>query len=64
MKVYDASKGCSFTERKIFFDTNVYIFVDGFDSRPIGSVYSTYYWQVVKERKNTIVINDYVNSEF
>lgn len=64
MAVYDAAHGCIFTGRKILFDTNVYIFVDGFDTRAESQVYSRYYWQAVNEKKNEIIINDYVLSEF
>ncbi len=64
MAVYDANKGCSFKDREILFDTNVYLFVDGYDTRPVSKVYSNYYWQVVNDPSNKIVINDYILSEF
>lgn len=64
MAIYDASKGCNFDSCNIFFDTNVYLFVDGNDNRAVGKIYSSYYWDVVKDKKNTIIMNDYIISEF
>ncbi|MCL8000218.1 hypothetical protein M8994_18465 [Brucella sp. 21LCYQ03] len=64
MAVYNAGDGCRFTGRKILFDTNVYIFIDGYDGRPKSKIYSDYYFQVLKEKKNEVVINDYILGEF
>lgn len=64
MAVYNANNGCQFEGRNIFFDTNVYIFVDGNDSRPVSKIYSNYYWEIVRSKNNTIIMNDYIISEF
>ncbi len=64
MAVYNAGDGCKFEGRQILFDTNVYIFIDGFDARPKLKIYSDYYWKTVKEKKNKIIINDYILGEF
>ena len=59
MAVYNAGNGCSFSGRQI-----VYIFVDGYDGRPKSKAYSNYYFQTVRDKKNDIIINDYILAEF
>lgn len=62
-KIYDARDGCGFSERKLLFDTNIWIAIDGVDPRPVSGVYSDYYSSVLKS-DNEIVVNDYIISEF
>lgn len=61
-KIFDASKGCEFSNRRIVFDTNVWIAIDGFDPRPDLAVYSDFY-AAAKAQGNTIVVNDYILGE-
>lgn len=62
-RVYDAGKGCIFNERKILFDTNIWIAIDGNDPRPHHTSYSDYFGQVLSSN-NVLVTNDYVISEY
>lgn len=63
-KIYDAAQGCEFSNRKIVFDTNVWIAIDGFDPRPDPYVtaYSDFY-AAAKQQGNSIVVNDYILGE-
>jgi len=61
-KIFDASADCVFSDRKILFDTNVWIAIDGFDPRPERAVYSNFY-SSAKKMGNIIVINDYILGE-
>jgi len=62
-KIFDAQKECTFTDTKIMFDTNVWIAIDGNDPRSVLKCYSNYYSGVIKNG-NTIVVNDYILSEY
>lgn len=62
-RVYDAGKGCIFKGRKILFDTNIWIAIDGNDPRPHHANYSNFFGDVMKS-DNTLVTNDYVISEY
>lgn len=63
--IFDAKKGCTFSGRKIMFDTNVWIFIDGYDPRRAAqtSCYSDFYLEILKS-DNKIVVNDYVLGEY
>lgn len=61
--VYDASNGCAFTNKKILFDTNIWIAIDGNDPRPHHVNYSNYFGQVMASN-NVLVTNDYIVSEY
>lgn len=63
MITYDARKPCELTGRKFFFDTNVWININGFDPRPEYRVYSDYYASLLKAG-NDVVVSDLVLSEF
>lgn len=60
--IFNAANGCEFSNRKIVFDTNVWIAIDGFDPRPDLAVYSDFYASA-KAQGNTIVVNDYILGE-
>lgn len=62
-RVYDAANGCSFSGRKILFDTNIWIAIDGNDPRPHHVSYSDFFGRVMMS-DNTLVTNDYVISEY
>lgn len=62
-RVFDASKGCVFTGRRILFDTNIWIAIDGNDPRPHHVNYSNYLGEVLKS-DNKLVTNDYIISEY
>ncbi|MBB6407667.1 putative nucleic acid-binding protein [Mesorhizobium sangaii] len=62
-KIHDVRAGCKFSKRKVFFDTNVWIAIDGNDPRPTSACYSDFYGEICKS-DNVIVINDYVIGEF
>lgn len=62
-KIFDASNDCSFKGRKILFDTNVWIAIDGNDPRDHYVHYSNYFWSVLKSN-NTLITNDYILSEY
>lgn len=61
--IIDASAECPFSDRKIVFDTNVWIYIDGADPRPEKRVYSNFYDSALK-KNNVIVTNDYIIGEF
>jgi predicted nucleic acid-binding protein len=63
MTTFDARKPCGFEGRKFFFDTNVWININGFDPRPEFHCYSDYYKSLLVAG-NTVVISDLVISEF
>lgn len=63
-RIFSAFQPCEFAGRKILFDTNVWIAINGFDpsaTRP--AAYSDYYGEVLKS-DNQLVVNDYVLGEF
>lgn len=63
-KIYSAEEGCQFAGRKVLFDTNVWIAIYGFDPRQNQpKAYSDFFGALGKS-DNTIVVNDYVLSEF
>lgn len=65
--VHDASKGCNFQDRHIFFDTNIWIAIDGNNpsaSKAWVANYSDFLASTLKSATNTIITNDYVLSEF
>ncbi|WP_156334061.1 MULTISPECIES: PIN domain-containing protein [unclassified Shinella] len=62
-KIYDASKGVAFNKRKILFDTNIWIAIDGNDPRPHHINYSNLFGEILKS-DNELVTNDYVISEY
>ncbi|MGV1817757.1 PIN domain-containing protein [Agrobacterium tumefaciens] len=62
-RVFDARKGCSFSGRKILFDTNIWIAIDGNDPRDHHAAYSDYFGEVLSS-DNQLVTNDYVISEY
>lgn len=61
--IIDVNGGCAFENRKIFFDTNVWIFVNGFDPRPEVQPYSNFYSDALK-KGNDLVVTDRVLSEY
>ncbi|SOC47720.1 PIN domain-containing protein [Rhizobium subbaraonis] len=60
--IFSAYEGCQFSNRKILFDTNVWIAIDGFDPRPDTAIYSDFYSEAIK-KSNEIVVNDYILGE-
>lgn len=63
MTTYDANQLCSVKGRKFFFDTNVWININGFDPRPEFRIYSDFYKSLLEEG-NSVVVSDLVVSEF
>lgn len=61
--IFNAHEGCSFEERKIFFDTNIWISIYGNDPRSSHGVYSDFYSAALKAG-NEIVVNEFVISEY
>lgn len=61
--IYDARGSCDFSDRKIMFDTNVWIAIDGNDPRSHAAHYSNYYSKVLRSG-NRIVVNDYIIGEY
>jgi len=61
--IIDVSTGCTFEGRPFIFDTNVWIFINGFDPRPEISMYSDFYSDVLK-KQNLIVVTDQILSEY
>lgn len=63
MTIFDASaRSVDYSGRKFVFDANVYIFVDGFDPRPVNKIYSNFYFHAVKNYKT--IVCDYIISEY
>jgi predicted nucleic acid-binding protein len=62
-RVFDASKGCSFSGRRILFDTNIWIAIDGNDPRPHHANYSNFFGDVLQS-DNQLITNDYIISEY
>lgn len=61
--VYDVKEPCTFSNKPVFFDTNVWININGFDPRPEYRVYSDFYSSLLK-KNNEVVVTDLVLSEF
>lgn len=63
-KIYDIGRGCCFKDRKILFDTNIWIYINEIGpDRELAANYSAYYRDALKNG-NEIVVNDYVISEY
>lgn len=63
MKIHDANKNCEFSDRKFFFDTNIWLAIFGNDSRSERKVYSNYYKSIL-DAGNEVIVSDCVISEF
>ncbi|UCI29448.1 hypothetical protein [Mesorhizobium sp. B4-1-4] len=64
MTIFDARKGCRLAGRRVVFDTNVWISLEGFDPRPDESeMYSTFFNEI-RNSDNVIVVTDYILGEF
>lgn len=62
-RIYDFRQGYSLQNRTFFFDTNVWISIDGGDPRPKFAAYSNFYGEILRS-ESKIVINDYVVGDF
>ncbi|MEW2914207.1 type II toxin-antitoxin system VapC family toxin [Leisingera sp. JC11] len=61
--IFDVNAGCPFENRSIILDTNVWIFINGFDPRPEVRPYSNFYSEALK-KQNEFVVTDQVLSEY
>lgn len=63
MTVYDVSSDLKFSGKKVLFDTNVWININGFDPRPEYRIYSDFYSKLL-DSDNELVVSDVVLGEF
>ena len=61
-----SAKNVAISKKRVLFDTNIWIFINGFGANSAqhrADIYSDAYAALIKN-ENTIVLNDYVLAEF